>query len=91
MSFNINLRHSDKNKIVKSFLNTMFRFGMIPTINKSTRVTRHTATTLEHVFSNTINDNIKIQTAIVKTYIQSFSYHFCYKKSRCRDFSAIHF
>ena len=45
----------------------MFRFGMIPTINKPTRVTRHTATAIDHVFTNTIMGNIEIKTAIVKT------------------------
>ena len=35
--FNINLFDFDKNKRVQSFVNLMFRFGMIPTINKPTR------------------------------------------------------
>ena len=48
-------------------MNLMFRFGMIPTINKPTRVTRHIATTIDHVFTNTIMDNIEINTANVKT------------------------
>ena len=38
--FNIYLLDFDKNKRVQSFLNLMFHFGMIPTINKPTRVTR---------------------------------------------------
>ena len=46
---------------------------MIPTINKPARVTRHTATAIDHVFTNTITGNIEIKTAIVKTDI---SYHF---------------
>ena len=45
----------------------MLRFGMIPTINKPTRVTRHTATEIDRVFTNTITDNIKIKTAIMET------------------------
>ena len=39
-NFNICLLDFDKNKRVQSFLNLMFQFGMIPTINKPTRVTR---------------------------------------------------
>ena len=65
--FNINLLDFGKNKRVLSFVNLMFRFGMIPTINKSIHVTRHTATAIDHVFTNTIMDNIEIKTAIVKT------------------------
>ena len=42
---------------------------MILTINKPTRVTRHTVTAIDHVFTNTIMDNIEIKAAIVKTYI----------------------
>ena len=48
-------------------MNLMLRFGMITTINKPTRVTRHTATVIDHIFTNIIIDNIEIKTAIVKT------------------------
>ena len=65
--FNINLLDFDKNKRVQSFVNLMFRFGMITTINKPTRVIRHTTTANDHVFTNTIMGNIEIKTAIVKT------------------------
>ena len=40
---------------------------MIPTINKRTHFTRHTATAIDHVFINTIMDDIEIKTGIVKT------------------------
>ena len=40
---------------------------MIPTINKPTHVTRHTATAIDQVFTNTIMDNIEIKTDILKT------------------------
>ena len=70
--FNMNLFDFDKNKGVQSFSNLMFRFGMIPTINKPKRVTRHTATAIDHVFTNTLMDNIEIKTAIVKTDILDY-------------------
>ena len=56
-----------KIKEFKVFVNLVFQFGMIPTINKPTPVTRHTATATDRVFTNTIMDNIEIKTAIVKT------------------------
>ena len=59
--FNINLLDFGKNNRVQSFVNLMFRFGMIPTINKTTHVTRHTATAINHVFTNTIMGNIEIK------------------------------
>ena len=40
---------------------------MIPTISKPTRLTRHTVTATDHVFTNTIMGNIEIKAAIVKT------------------------
>ena len=50
---------------------------MIPAINKPTRVTR--ATVIDHVFTNTIMENIEIKIAAVKTYFQPFSYHLATK------------
>ena len=48
----------------------MLRFGTIPMINKPTRnVSRHTATAVDHVFTNSTMGNTKIKTTIVKAYI----------------------
>ena len=57
---------------------------MIPTINKPTRVTRHTAVAIDQVFANTIMDNIENKTAIVTTDIsnQPLSYNFLLQKSK---------
>ena len=57
---------------------------MIPTINKPTRVTRHTAIAIDQVFTNTIMDNIEIKTAIMTTDIsnQPLSYNFLLQKSK---------
>ena len=40
---------------------------MISVINKPTSVTRYTATATDHVFRNTIMDNIELKTAVVMT------------------------
>ena len=71
--FNMNLLGFDKNRRVQSFVKLIFRFGKIHTINKPTRVTRHTTAAIDHVFTNTIMDNIDIKTAIVKTDISDHS------------------
>ena len=57
---------------------------MIPTINKPTRVTSHTAIAIDQVFTNTIMDNIEIKTAIMTTDIsnQPSSYNFLLQKSK---------
>ena len=43
----------------------MFRCGMVPAINKPTRVTRYTATAIDHMFTNSII-NTEIKSAIIK-------------------------
>ena len=52
--FNINLLDFENNKKVQSFVNLMFCCGMVPIINKPTRVTRYTATAIDHMFTNSI-------------------------------------
>ena len=44
----------ENNKKVENFLNQMFVHNMIPAINKPTRVTRTTATAIDHFISNTV-------------------------------------
>ena len=50
--FNINLLDFDANKIVQNFVNLMFCFGMIPTINKPTCIIRQTASAIDHIMTN---------------------------------------
>ena len=63
--FNINPLDYENNKKVQSFLNLMFRCGMVHAINKPTRVTRYTATAIDHIFTNSII-NTEIKSAIIK-------------------------
>ena len=46
--FNINLLNLETNNKVQSFVNLMFEFSMIPTINKPITVTNHTATAIDN-------------------------------------------
>ena len=50
----MNLHDFQTNKKVQSFKNSMFEFSMIPTINKPTRVTKHTATVIDNIITNCI-------------------------------------
>ena len=38
--FNINLLHFEQNKKVQKFIGLMFQFGLLPTTNKPTRITK---------------------------------------------------
>ena len=63
--FNINLPDYENNKKVQRFVSLMFRCGMVPTINKPTRVKRYTATAIVHIFTNSII-NTEIKSALIK-------------------------
>ena len=60
MSLNIN------QKEVQSFVNLIFEFCMIPTINKPTRETSYTASVIDNIITNFIFDN-DFENAIIKT------------------------
>ena len=50
--FNINALDYEQNKKVQSFFNLMYRYNMIPTINKPTRVGKNSATAIDHIIAN---------------------------------------
>ena len=50
--FNINLLDFEGNKKVQNFVNLIFRFGMILTINEPTHATKQTASTIDHIITN---------------------------------------
>ena len=64
--FNLNLLDHDKNRKVYKFPNLIYQNGMIPTINKPTRVTTKTATAIDHILTNFFIDTV-FKTAILKT------------------------
>ena len=66
--FNLNVLDFENNKKVENFINLMFRYGMIPTINKPTRVTANTATAIDHIITNVIIDT-DFKTGILKSCI----------------------
>ena len=45
---NLNVLDLENNKEVENFINLMFRYGMIPTINKPTQVTANMATAITY-------------------------------------------
>ena len=55
--FNINLLDFDANEKVQNFVNLVFRFGMIPTVNKLTRFTKQTASTVHRIITSSIIHN----------------------------------
>ena len=55
--FNINVLDFEQNKKVQNFDNLMFQFGLVPTINKPTRVTNKTISTIDHIITNSFHNS----------------------------------
>ena len=66
--FNINVLDFEQNRKVQNFVNLMFHFGLVPTINKPTRVTNKTISAIDHIIKNSIYNN-DFKTAIIRTAI----------------------
>ena len=64
--FNLNLQDHNTNRKVHNFLSLIYQNGMIPTINKPTRVTRKTATSIDHILTNSFVDTV-FKTVIFKS------------------------
>ena len=64
---NINVFDYDSKKKVQHFLSSMFQYNMIPSINEPTRVTRNTATAIDHIITNTVISGIQHRSGITKT------------------------
>ena len=59
--FNMNWLDYEKCKKVQEFSDLTYENSMIPTVNKPTRVTRQSATTIEYILSNCfVNVDFKI-------------------------------
>ena len=58
--FNLNLLDHSLNKKLQNYLNLIYQNSFIPTVNKLTRVTWKTATTIDHILTNLlVNTNFK--------------------------------
>ena len=64
LSVSLNLLHLERNKNVQNSINLMFKFGLIPTTNKPTRITKDTVSSIDHKFYNK-----PFKTVILKTNI----------------------
>ena len=67
IDFNINYLDFETNKNVQDFLNLMFSYNMIPLTNKPTRVTKHSATAIDHTITNSVIGHNDFKSAIIKT------------------------
>ena len=52
--FSLNVLDYSKNEKVTKFLSLIFEYGLVPVINKPTRVTKNTATAIDHIITNSL-------------------------------------
>ena len=71
--FHLNVLEFENNKKVRNFINLMFRFDMISTINKPTRSTANTASAIDHIITNLLIDT-DFKTRILKKCISDHSF-----------------
>ena len=57
--FNIDLMKNNTHKPTNDFINMMFSNALIPLINKPTRITSHSATIIDNIFSNNLENQTK--------------------------------
>ena len=69
--FNVNVLDHDNCKKVQNFLNLLYQNNIIPIINKSTSVTKKTATAIDHIITNCFIDT-NFKTAIFKSDINDY-------------------
>jgi hypothetical protein len=58
--FNINMLNVDSNQLSADFFHTMISYSFMPTITKpttATRITHHTATLIDNIFTNDYQHN----------------------------------
>ena len=72
----LNINFSDYSRYihVRNFFNFVFQNGIFPVINRPTRVTKSSATVIDHILTNTLIDS-HIQSSIIKTDISD---HFAF-------------
>ena len=78
--FNVNFLDYSRNLIVRDFFNFAFQNSIFPVINRPTRVTKTSATIIDHILTNSIIDSL-LHSGIVKTDISDHFAVFCLLKT----------
>ena len=76
--FNINLMNYDTDRSVKDFVDFMYSFGLFSLVNKPTRITEISATLIDTIFTNCIQN--EFSSGIICSDISDHMPIFCVKK-----------
>ena len=79
---NINSFDYDNNALVKNFFNLIFQSGFLPLIQRATRVTRTTATAIDHIITDAILEST-MHSGIIKANISDHFPIFAILENSC--------
>merc|ERR1712208_262115 len=65
--FNINLMNSEVHQDTSDYLDILYCNNFVPVINRPTRVTNHSATLIDHIFSNNLCPSLRCFQGILLT------------------------
>ena len=65
--YNINLLNYDSHELTADFVNSLYSYGFVPLINRPTRITPHSATIIDNIFTNNHEALIKSYQGILVT------------------------
>ena len=57
--YNIDLLRTNEHNRTSDFLDIMYSYGMIPLIHKPTRITKHSSTLIDNIFTNQFSQDLK--------------------------------
>ena len=65
--YNINLLNYDSHELTAGFVNSLYSYGFVPLINRPTRITPHSATIIDNIFTNNHEALVKSYQGILVT------------------------
>ena len=76
--FNVNLLNTDTHVLSNDFLNLIYSHAFIPLITKPTRISKSSATLIDNIFSNDINNDVLFNGFFLYRYYRSFTcFYYC--------------
>ena len=82
--FNINLLNYNNDHSVKDFVDFMYSFGLFSLVTKPTRITEISATLIDTIFTNCIQN--EFSSGVICSDISDYMPIFCIKKGLCSKF-----
>ncbi|XP_060780217.1 uncharacterized protein LOC132888186 isoform X1 [Neoarius graeffei] len=83
--FNIDLFNHKKHKMTEEFINSVFSMGLYPTITRPSRITSHSTTLIDNIFTNILENNIESGLLLtdISDHLPIFNVYYCnYSKKK---------